>query len=95
MAEAGISAVAERLATSAAEAAAVASAMGDRLALKILSPDILHKTEAGGVLLDVPAAEAADAYDGLIAQFAQQHRRRASTECSSRQCCTTGWKQSQ
>jgi acyl-CoA synthetase (NDP forming) len=69
LAEAGIPAVAERLATGAAEAAAVASAMGDRLALKILSPDILHKTEAGGVLLDVPAAEAADAYDRLIAQI--------------------------
>jgi len=69
LAEAGIPAVAERLATSAAEAAAVAAAMGDRLALKILSPDMLHKTEAGGVLLDVPAAEAADAYDRLTAQI--------------------------
>jgi acyl-CoA synthetase (NDP forming) len=45
LAACGIPAVEERLVTTAAEAAAAAEALGDRLALKILSPDITHKTE--------------------------------------------------
>jgi hypothetical protein len=44
----------------------------DRLALKILSPDITHKTEIGGVLLDVPAGEAAAAYERLVAEVSQR-----------------------
>jgi acetate---CoA ligase (ADP-forming) len=70
LAEAGFPVVEERLTTSAAEAAAAAEALGPRLAMKILSPDIVHKTEAGGVMLGVPAAEAAAAYDRLVAQVA-------------------------
>jgi acyl-CoA synthetase (NDP forming) len=68
LAAAGIPVVEERLATSPETAAAAAAALGDRLVLKILSPDIPHKTEAGGVLLDVPAAEAGAAYDRLVSQ---------------------------
>ena len=41
----------ERLATSAAEAAEAATALGFPVALKIASPDLPHKTEAGGVVL--------------------------------------------
>jgi acetate---CoA ligase (ADP-forming) len=72
LAAAGIPTVEERLAGSPAEAAAAAAALGDRLVLKILSPDILHKTEAGGVLLDVPAGEVAAAYDRLVAQVRER-----------------------
>ena len=36
--------------------------------MKIVSPEITHKTEMGGVMLDVPAAEAGAAYDRLIAR---------------------------
>jgi acetate---CoA ligase (ADP-forming) len=71
LAACGIPAVAERLVTSAAEAAA-AAAMGDRLVLKIASPDITHKTEIGGVLLDVPAGEAASAYERLIVEVGRR-----------------------
>jgi acyl-CoA synthetase (NDP forming) len=64
----GIPAVEERFTTTPEEAAAAAASLGDRLALKVLSPDILHKTEAGGVLLDIPAAEADAAYRRLLAE---------------------------
>ncbi|PWC42626.1 acetate--CoA ligase family protein [Azospirillum sp. TSO22-1] len=47
----------EGLARSAGEAAALAEAMGFPVVLKIVSPQILHKTEAGGVLVGVQTAE--------------------------------------
>jgi acetate---CoA ligase (ADP-forming) len=68
LAGAGIPAIEERLATTPEAAAGAAAALGDRLALKVQSPDILHKTEAGGVLLDIPAAEAGAAYERLLAR---------------------------
>jgi acyl-CoA synthetase (NDP forming) len=64
--EAGVPALTELLATSAAEAQAVAVRVGNRLVLKIVSPQITHKTEIGGVMLDVPAADAGAAYDQLV-----------------------------
>jgi len=38
---------------------------GARLAVKVLSEDILHKTEAGGVALDIPVAELAATLDAM------------------------------
>ena len=49
----GITVPAEALATSADEAVSRAVDMGLPVVLKIVSPDILHKTEAGGVLVGV------------------------------------------
>lgn len=65
---AGIPVLEEMLATSAAEAASAATRIGERLVLKIVSPDIPHKTEMGGVMLDVPANEAGEAYERLVAR---------------------------
>ena len=48
----------EGLATSADEAAQLAAKMGFPVVLKIVSPEILHKTEAGGVLVGVEDAAA-------------------------------------
>jgi acyl-CoA synthetase (NDP forming) len=64
--EFGIPTVPDRLATSPEEAEAAARAFGCRVALKIASPDILHKTEVGGVRLDVPVEAAADAYRAVV-----------------------------
>src|SRR5271169_3894406 len=55
-------------ASSAAEAGRAASALGFPVVMKIVSPDILHKTEAGGVILNVrSAAEAEQAYEKIVA----------------------------
>jgi acetyl coenzyme A synthetase (ADP forming)-like protein len=64
----GIAVPQEGLATSSQEAARLASDMGFPVVMKIVSPDILHKTEAGGVIVGVKDANsAADAYDTIIA----------------------------
>lgn len=70
LARAGIAVAEERLARSADEAETAAAALGARLVLKIVSPDIAHKTEIGGVLLDVQRAEVRAAYDRLLAAVA-------------------------
>jgi acyl-CoA synthetase (NDP forming) len=55
-------------AASAPEAGQAASALGFPMVMKIASPDILHKTEAGGVVLNVrSAAEAEQAYEKIMA----------------------------
>ena len=64
----GINVPKETVATSAAEAAKAASGMGFPVVMKIVSPDILHKTEAGGVIVGVKNAdEAASAYETIVA----------------------------
>jgi acetate---CoA ligase (ADP-forming) len=72
LAEAGIPVLSEVLATSAGQAQTAAASVGERLVLKIVSPDIPHKTEMGGVMLDVPAAEAGAAYDRMIARIRER-----------------------
>jgi acyl-CoA synthetase (NDP forming) len=59
LARAGLPVVPHRLVKSAAAAAEAASALGLPVALKIVSPDIAHKTELGGVALGLATAEAA------------------------------------
>ncbi|NAS23756.1 CoA-binding protein [Herbidospora sp. NEAU-GS84] len=64
----GIATPGEGLATSADHAVELATSIGFPVVLKIVSPDILHKTEAGGVLVGVGSAEAVRAgYDQIIA----------------------------
>lgn len=57
----------EGLATSAEEAENIAKDIGFPVVMKIVSADILHKTEAGGVLVGVSRAEEAKSgYDTII-----------------------------
>ena len=59
--DAGIASPAERTVAGVDDVAAAAAAMRFPLALKIVSSDILHKTEVGGVVLGLADAEAATA----------------------------------
>jgi len=64
----GIPTPREGVARSADEAVALARDMGFPVVLKIVSPDIVHKTEAGGVLTGLATAEAvAGGYATIIA----------------------------
>ena len=64
----GIAVPGEGVAKSGAEASKLAAGMGFPVVMKIVSPDILHKTEAGGVIVGVMSAdEATKAYDTILA----------------------------
>lgn len=63
----GVQSVDEAVATTADEAAAVAEKMGFPVVLKVLSADIAHKTEAGGVRLRLQsAAQVHQAFDEVM-----------------------------
>jgi acyl-CoA synthetase (NDP forming) len=69
----GVRAVPAELAGSAAEAVAAAERIGGTVALKVVSPDIAHKTEVGGVALGVEGAEAVSAaYQAMRASLAER-----------------------
>jgi acetate---CoA ligase (ADP-forming) len=64
----GIRTTRETLATGPAEALAAAERIGYPVALKVESPDLLHKTEAGALLLDVrDAAALAAGFERVVA----------------------------
>jgi len=64
----GIAVPKEAVAASAADAARLAAGIGFPVVMKIVSPQILHKTEAGGVVVGVKsAAEAEQAYTNILA----------------------------
>jgi acyl-CoA synthetase (NDP forming) len=62
-----------RLVHSAAAAVEAAASLGGSVALKVQSPDIAHKTEAGAVRLNVFGAEAVGAAYGDLIAAAQRH----------------------
>jgi len=69
LARAGIPVTESRLATTATEAAAAATALGLPAAVKIVSPDIGHKSDVGGVALGLETADAAaGAFDDIMAR---------------------------
>lgn len=68
----GVPSVAEAVATTADKAASVAQELGFPVALKILSADIAHKTEAGGVCLHLRTTdEVRRAFDEIVASVRQ------------------------
>ncbi|MFN0183171.1 MAG: acetate--CoA ligase family protein, partial [Aquabacterium sp.] len=78
LAAAGIRTVPHEVVQSAADAAAAAQRLGGAVVLKVVSPDILHKSDIGGVALglrDGPAVQAAfDAMQQAVQRSAPQAR---------------------
>ena len=70
----GVQAAAAKLAANADEAVAAAQALGFPVVLKIESPDILHKTEAKGVVLNLKDADAVRAAYGQLVANAKQYK---------------------
>jgi acetyltransferase len=64
----GIRCLAGEAAATAEEAATVAARLGGRVALKVRSPDISHKTDVGGVRLGVDAAAVREEARALLAR---------------------------
>lgn len=64
----GVALPPSRLAATAEEAAQAAAHIGYPVALKLVSPDITHKSDAGGVVLGLRgAAEVRDAFERIVA----------------------------
>lgn len=53
-----------------AEAESIAQEIGKTIVLKIVSPDILHKSDAGGTMLNIAPAEAGLKFEELMARVA-------------------------
>jgi acetate---CoA ligase (ADP-forming) len=69
LARTGIPVMPHRVVQSAGEAAAAAAALGLPAALKIVSPDILHKSDLGGVALNLATPDAVvRAFDEVMAR---------------------------
>jgi len=69
LAKYGISVTKESIAKNANEAYAIASQIGTPVAMKISSPDISHKSDVGGVELNITATDAKMTYDKIISKI--------------------------
>ena len=68
----GIQAPESRVAKTAEEAARYAEELGFPVVLRVVSPDILHKTDVGGVVLNLKTTEEVrNAYDGILTGVAR------------------------
>jgi len=77
LAQCGVATAPAKLATSAEEAATAAAALGYPVVLKIESPDILHKTEARGVALNLANADAVKAAHAELLANAKRYNPKA------------------
>src|SRR3982075_1750021 len=76
----GIPVPKEGVAKSASEAAKLAAGMGFPVVMKIVSPDILHKTEAGGVMVGVKTAADVEKNYATILANAKKYKSDAKIE---------------
>ena len=87
----GFSVPAHGLAASADEAVAIAAGIGRPVALKIVSPDIFHKTDAGGVELGLSSSDQIrNAYGRIIAKVAERVPSAQVTGISVEEMCYGG-----
>ena len=72
--QAGVAVTETRLAKSRDEAISISNQLGYPVVLKIASPEIVHKSDAGGVKLGVKTAEeVAKAYDDILNAIGQRY----------------------
>ena len=72
--QAGISVVEAKLAKTQKEAVSLSQKMGFPVALKITSPDVIHKTDSGGVMLSINSVtEVKKAYDEILKKVRKQY----------------------
>lgn len=62
----GISHAGSRVVRTAVEAEAAAIGLGGPVVLKVISPTALHKSDVGGIALDVQPEDVAEAFDGVF-----------------------------
>ena len=79
----GIAVPSEAVAGTATDAAKLATKIGYPVVMKIVSPQILHKTEAGGVVVGVKSAEAAQQAFATIVDNARRYDAKASIDSAS------------
>jgi len=71
---AGINVVETKLAKTKDEAVAISEQFGFPVVVKIASPDVVHKSDAGGVKLGVAtAAEVGEAYDSIMSAIKKEY----------------------
>ena len=86
--EAGIPVVPTRLATSRAEAVRIAQEIGLPAVLKVVSPDITHKSDVGGVKVGLETAgQVRSAYDSIMSSS-----RAAAPTASIEACPCRAWR---
>ena len=74
--EAGFPVVEAKLAKTKAEAMALSKKIGFPVALKIVSPDVVHKSDIGGVKLGLKnATQVGKAYSEILASVKKHHRK--------------------
>ena len=74
--QAGISVVETKLAKTQKEAVSLSRKMGFPVALKITSPDVIHKSDSGGVKLSLnTVTEVKKAYDEILKKVRKQYSR--------------------
>ncbi|WP_339947893.1 acetate--CoA ligase family protein [uncultured Albimonas sp.] len=76
----GVPVIEEKAASSAEEAGRLASSLGFPVVMKIDSPDIAHKTEAGGIALNLGSAEAVAAEFEAMTARVKRHAPKARIE---------------
>jgi len=91
LADVGIKVVETRLATSRDEAISIAEQLGLPAVLKIASPEITHKSDAGGVKLDLrTTAQVHEAYDEIMTAVEKSFPRVAVSGVSVQKMCPPG-----
>jgi len=73
LAESGVPIVPHELAKDGMEAKTAVQDFGNRVAMKVVSADLVHKSDIGGVALDVDANKAAETYERLVDNV-REHR---------------------